>query len=185
MVFELDDIGVWTDGYKTTQKGASLLKQYGSCLKIVQVGFPEHEWIEWKFDKASDEFWGDHERVRKYMDSAAEKLGVKSANDWYTVNVSTIKSLQKGSFLVEKFGGSLYAALSFAYPEHQWLEWQFAGKMSPSFWSRVETQRKFTQWISKELKFATMDEWYRVNPDEVVKRGGTGICRIKLTGKAF
>ena len=66
-----------------------------------------------------------------------------------------------GVRLIDLYNGSLSKLLSSVYPEYDWLPWKFT--VCPlGFWNDIANQRKFTEWVAKELNIKEMEDWYRV-----------------------
>ena len=64
--------------------------------------------------------------------------------------------------LVTKYGGSIPAMLAEIYPEYDWLPWKFS-KCANTYWDDINNQRKFVEWVGKELKIKEMSDWYNVS----------------------
>ena len=49
------------------------------------------------------------------------------------------------------YDGSLYQLLVAQYPTYDWLPWKFE-RVPRGYWSDISNQRKYMEWVSKELK---------------------------------
>ena len=49
--------------------------------------FPNYEWLPWKFNKVSPNFWDVPQNQRKFLDWFAKELNIKEMSDWYNVSV--------------------------------------------------------------------------------------------------
>jgi hypothetical protein len=47
------------------------------------------------------------------------------------------------------------------YPEHAWEMWRF-DKVPNKFWDKQPNQRKYLEWMMRELQLRGMDSWYFV-----------------------
>ena len=65
-------------------------------------------------------------------------------------------------FVSTYFNGSLYQALSSAYPEYEWLPWRFVNTPL-KFWEDKNNQIKFMEWAGKQLKIKELNDWYHVS----------------------
>jgi hypothetical protein len=66
--------------------GASLLNTYkGSPSLLINTIFPAYQLLPWKFTHCSRNYWDNAENQRKFMDWAAQHLGIKDYGDWYKV----------------------------------------------------------------------------------------------------
>lgn len=84
------------------QLGHTLMKKFGSSpLKALQVAFPEHHFLPWKFKHAPSNFWKNRENVTQAMQWVAEQLKFKSMEDWYRVDLQTLQKL--GGMIIISF----------------------------------------------------------------------------------
>jgi hypothetical protein len=101
-------------------------------FELLHSVFPEHEWKEALFEgtprqpiaknkKNNPGNYTPIKTTRQVLDSIATELGVKQLSDWYSVSPVTLKRKVRGGLrLLQKFDGSLSAALKLAYPYHEW-----------------------------------------------------------------
>jgi hypothetical protein len=110
---------------------------------------------------------------RKFMDWASTQLNIKDMSDWYKVT-NQVTRYQKiilkfqqlidlgGSSLLSVHKGSFSRLLSEVYPNYDWLPWRFP-QCPQKYWDKVDNQRKFMGWATKELKIKEMSDWYKVS----------------------
>jgi hypothetical protein len=65
--------------------------------------------------------------------------------------------------LAEYYDSSLALALSELYPEHEWHPWRFS-QTPKLYWKKIDHQRHYFNWLSKELKLKDKEDWYSVSP---------------------
>jgi hypothetical protein len=65
----------------------------------------------------------------------------------------------RGNGLMKIHNHSPLLALSKVYTEYEWLPWKFAAK---NYWMDVNNQRKFVDWVGKQLKIKEFEDWYNV-----------------------
>ncbi len=77
-------------------------------------------------------------------------------SDWYKVSKSQIVRLG-GSKLFEQYP-TVSEALKAAYPEIQWdpLKFKGAGRVSNSYWTDIENQRRFVDRLALELQITNV-----------------------------
>jgi hypothetical protein len=51
--------------------------------------------------------------------------------------------------------------LATVFPEYEWLPWKLE-RCPRGFWDDINNQRKFLDWVSKELKIEEFSDWYKV-----------------------
>jgi hypothetical protein len=66
-----------------------------------------------------------------------------------------------GVTLLNRFNGSQSELLANLYPDYEWLPWKF--DVAPAhFWNDIKNQKKFMDWVGKQLKITEMSDWYKV-----------------------
>jgi tRNA1(Val) A37 N6-methylase TrmN6 len=53
--------------------------------------YPNHDWLEWKFQRAAKNFWDDIENQKKFFEHLAKAMGVTSMEQWYKVSTSDVR----------------------------------------------------------------------------------------------
>ena len=66
------------------------------------------------------------------------------------------------------YDGSTYKIISSLIPEPNWLPWKFHA-VPRGYWDILENQRKFVEWLGKELNIKTQEEWYKVSSQVIFK----------------
>ena len=95
-------------------------------------------------------------------------IGTKSPSR-YCFLLADLKNQQDlhkklGSSVIEAHNKSPYLLLSSVYPEYEWLPWKFGFNRSPrNWWDDVSNQRKYMDWVSKELHINKLSDWYNVS----------------------
>jgi hypothetical protein len=146
--------------------------------------FPEYNWLPWKFEKASNGYWGTFQNQRKFIDWAGKQLKIKEMSDWYNVSAKVTETSRKipinffqsfmgiggTTLLANKYSGSMTQMLSKLYPEREWLPWKFK-KQSRYIWTE-KTKRDFMDWAGKQLNVKEKSDWYKVTITEIINLGG-------------
>ena len=66
-----------------------------------------------------------------------------------------------GEEILRDYDNSPSRLLSTVYPEIEWLPWKFSN--SPQdYWDDVNYQRKYVDWLGKQLGVKTIDDWYNI-----------------------
>lgn len=174
------NLKVKSDWYKIStdlivKKGAQkVLSNYGNNLiHALQAVFPEEEWIVWLFEQVPKNFWDEISNQKTCLEWMAKKLNVTSKSGWYAVTNSKVRKIGGGGIL-SYHHGSLPKALKTCFPEEEWIPWLFE-KTPANFWNDRENQRRFFDWLAKELKIEKWEHWKRVTKEMVVERGGGGL----------
>jgi len=134
--------------------------------------FPEHKWEPWKFRRKALHYRSSSLELRHQCDALASLLGVKTPDQWYSVEFDKITEKNVPSdILLSKINQSPITTLQIAYPEHQFIPWKF--KTVPKlFWKQPNNLSALMNWISDQLEIKTMDQWYRVTQATFDKLGG-------------
>ncbi len=87
--------------------GAGLLLRYynDSPAATLRDCFPEHEWVEFKFNYVEDHYWDSEENRISYLDWLGQRLGFSHPNDWYCLTAEDVKR-NYGGGLISYYDGS-------------------------------------------------------------------------------
>jgi spermidine synthase len=111
------------------------------------------------------------------VDKIAEKLGIQTQEDWYSVTYNVFVQNGGSAFIQKHYRASLHRALSNVYPQFIWYPWKFTN--SPKgFWPLPEHRRSFFLWLEEELEIKHPTDWYRVRTSDIVERGGGGVLQF-------
>jgi len=106
----------------------------------------------------------------EFVDKAANKLGIKSIEDWYQVSTRQIIEIGGGS-LLSCYEGSISRMISKVYSEYNWKMWKFA-KSPPNLWDDEKVVKDFLEYTSKQLYIKNLDDWYSIPKRSLEELGG-------------
>ena len=172
--------------------GAYLFKLHrNSAVAIVIENFPEHEWLEWKFEnKTPKGFWDNIENQRRYWKWLCNELNLEYPYGLYELPKGTIRQhygmqychfashtkrtnpAYVGATLLAKFKDSVPGAVMAAFPEYEWIPWKFRNVPS-GFWNLWENRKAFFDWAGQQLKIKSMDEWYAISAGQLEELRGS------------
>lgn len=66
------------------------VKSLRNLSEMLRIAYPSHQWLEWKFKRASKRFWNDLRNQRAFFDHFEQITGMDSKNKWYTVQLGAI-----------------------------------------------------------------------------------------------
>lgn len=170
------------DWYKVSFKdivslgGAPLRRIYKNSMYNTLVSvYPNQDWPIWKFNRVPSGQWDDLNQQRQFMDMVAQKLGLKSMDDWYYVKQSQIKQLGGASLLQHYYHNSLSAALMQIYPNHKWNIELF--KVPNGYWDNTENVRRFlAQFLNHDSSATPSNEdFYNLSVSKIYEKGGRGL----------
>lgn len=164
-----------------TNGGNGLLnsKYKGQTLTFLKTVFPEVVWYPWLFEEPLKKFWKDDTSTHTlYIQWLAKKFGWISHHDYYKITLTVIKD-NKGSGLLSYYNSSIIQLLSslFHPPEgdDEWYPWKFDGSTPNNYWDSMLNQRKYANWLFKQLKFTKLEDWYSVTQDTFREYYGSGL----------
>jgi len=80
-------------------KGYSVLVKYNHNIPAALAhSYPEHTFLPWLFRKVPRRFWDDANNLKATMTWVGEQLGLKSMDDWYSVDHTMLKRVGRTPF---------------------------------------------------------------------------------------
>eukprot|EP01127_Copromyxa_protea_P002547 TRINITY_DN1244_c0_g2_i3.p1 TRINITY_DN1244_c0_g2~~TRINITY_DN1244_c0_g2_i3.p1 ORF type:complete len:219 (+),score=47.02 TRINITY_DN1244_c0_g2_i3:961-1617(+) len=112
-------------------------------MELVQMMYPDVDWILGNFTKVPKDTWADPEKLREYMLYIQKELFIEREEDWYRLSREMLQSFGAGGMLATF--GSLHSALLFAFPEVLWDPKKFSDKrkMTNQWWLLVNLRKMF------------------------------------------
>ncbi len=171
------------DWYQLTQNhvkqwyGSSLLSYFnGSPSAIVKDVFPRHRWQEWRFAVVPKGFWEEARNRHRYLDWLGQQLGYRRPSDWYTL-IGDDLTHRHGGALLDRYDGSVPALVMDNLPHEDWQEWLFASTPQ-RFWQEAKNQRRYLQWLGRQLGFREPEDWYALSTRQVSAHHGSGLLVV-------
>lgn len=170
----------WEQWYQVTvadvtQRGLSgLLHLYNhSHITMITSVFSEHQWLPWKFQRVSAGFWDDENNRKQTLEWLKGELGIKQAEDWYSVTREQVRA-RGGVSLLAYYGGSIFSMLQALEPGHTWYGWKFR-TVPTGFWAEKKNHRAALEWLGKQLHVTSWEQWYHVTLAQCQSHGLTGL----------
>jgi len=110
--------------------------------------------------------WKNASDRKRFFISIAEHFDLKTMDDWYNVKGHNIDQR-----FLQHFSGSLIRALETMFPLYSWKIWKFL-KVPKGYWNDVSNQRKLLDAFAMDSKFQSMNDWYDVTSQEVIRKIG-------------
>jgi len=133
--------------------------------------YPEYKWLEWKFNSTPKNFWIIKKNQKKYMDWLGEQLGYKNYEDWYKIRRYDFWD-NYGSGFMKIYDNSPSLAVISVYSDYEWLEWKFPNTVR-GFWEKKTNQKKYLNWLGKQLGYKNYEDWYKINQDNFINNYGS------------
>ena len=84
------------------EKGASLLRIYGSLFRALQVAYPEYSWDIYRSSARKTKHFEDPENIRNFILRVMRIYSVEREDDWYRISRRQIKRSGGGNLLYSK-----------------------------------------------------------------------------------
>lgn len=170
-IVNLDDWHSVTLAQVRANGGSTLLQKHQNSLPaLLRAHYPNHRWLTWRFPHVPRGHFDDPQNRAECVNWLAERLGIDRLDGWYEVSVRDV-SREGGRKILRRFGDSLSDMLVTVYPDHEWEPWKFKG-VPKGFWDERENQRRFGDWLGKQLGIKELGDWYNVTSADVISRGG-------------
>jgi hypothetical protein len=170
------------DWYKCTRDkltelgGNQMFKKFKNLITILNLIYEnKYNFLEWKFVQISPECWNDKKFQLKYMNWLYEKLNFNSMEDWYKITQNDLRN-NYGRGLLYVFKESILNILNNVYEEYIWLPWKFY-KIPGNYYDNDNNLILYMNWLYKELKFNSIEDWYNVTNDTFYKNHGSLILK--------
>jgi len=160
-ILELKEKITPQDLYDITMKefrdtgASSLLSNYylNSPRKAIMNSFPEHAWNLFSFKSLPFDSWRSKKMWENFFKKVEHQLGVKELEDWYRVSWDQLRTIQNTLFL--KNVNSLFQALKFFYPSHNWKPELFRATGS-----KKSSQRSIFVWARKIFGLDVVEDYH-------------------------
>jgi hypothetical protein len=142
-----------------------------SPLAALRDYAPGHDWKPWLMASTPQRYWRNPANRRRYMQWLGKQLGFVSTADWYELNRDHFFTYRGHGLLGNYYRGCVLTALREFMPHVQWKPWKFRC-VPQGFWKARENRISYMDWLGKELKFKTPEDWYRVTPEDFERHRG-------------
>lgn len=123
---------------------------------------------------------------RSILRKIEQQLDVTHWEEWYKVTTKqwsqkSILSLRRANETVSSFAMSMY-------PQHDWKVWKFE-RHPHGMWKTTTSseddhknskknhliQREYMDWLGRQIGVKTMEDWYEIGTEDLLKHGGSGL----------
>jgi hypothetical protein len=137
-----------------------LLYTSDSFIISIQKTFPEFKWQTWRFEMCPKKYWSTRENLRECLEWFGTKLGLKSLDDWYSINFKMF--IQIGGHKLLRWG-TLNQLLHICYPERKWDKkgldghWTLSKEQAVLFRAIEESLMPYFPSIKRKTLYNTTD----------------------------
>jgi len=121
--------------------------------------------------------WDSVGNRRQFLEQFARERGITDASGWRSVSCKDIEQ-GGGSGLLNKYKGSLLAALQDVFPERKFEPHACRKSVPQGYWKDRANQRAFMDMIRAEKGIKTAEDWKAVRKVDVIAMGGSGILNL-------
>ena len=164
------------DDFHINYGGGLLAGRYNdSPSQLLRQVYPNYEWYFWKFTQAPHKnAWDSMENQLQYMTWLGDKLRYRKKEDWYQITNRIFTDNYGSALVTNYYNSSPILLLKSIYPEYKWLFWKFTSAPNNS-WDSKENQLEYINWLSQELGFTNMEDWYKITRNIFIKNYGGGL----------
>ena len=119
----------------------------------------------------------NHSKRRKVMMEVAEKMGVKTMEDWRRVTHRDVQAVRGGAALLRMHSYSITDILRDTFPEEVFDERLCRPTLPRRYWESSENARKFLDSLAAAHDIKEAEDWRRISPVHMVEAGGSGLLR--------
>lgn len=165
--------------------GAGLLfdKYFGSPIALVKKMLPDYDFLEWKFNQVPLGFWENYVNRIQFFNWLGKTLGFQYPEDWYKITKDVIYENECGG-LLKYYSNSPIDFVKAMLPDYEFLEWKFVS-VPQGFWNKYENQKRYTEWLGKELGYTCPEDWYQITCQLIHDNYGSGRSPINFVKAMF
>jgi len=121
-------------------------------------------------------FWQDRAHRRDYLLWFSDRVGLRTMEDLYQLELSVCFKGNYGFGLFAYWGSSAVEAVRECFPHYDWKPWLFK-KVPQGFWDSLSNRRSYIVWLGERLGYRCLDDWYHVTMADFVRNRGAGLMR--------
>jgi hypothetical protein len=121
-------------------------------------------------------YWDLRENRTTYLHWLGQQLGFQAYEDWYQL-VAADFSKHRGLGVFKYWNSSPVMALRDVFPDYDWKEW-LSRSTSQRFWQKISNQRRYIDWLGRQLGFADWKDWYQVTNVDFQENHGASLLHF-------
>ena len=118
-------------------------------------------------------FWEDVAHRRDYLLWSADRLGLRTMEDLYRLQIPVCYA-DGGSGLRVYWGGSALEAVRDCFPQYDWKPWLFKD-VPNGFWDLPANRRSYMKWLGQRLGYRWSRDWYEIIEHDFLRNRGKGL----------
>ena len=153
--------------------GSGMLSQYPNLYTLLETVYPEYDWSKNHRKNVANNFWKSKENQRKFLDTIAEELNIKSPEEWKNVTTSMIHDRNGGRLLA--LYPSFFDLLRENYPEYTWNVFLHRRSVPNNYWKKIENQKKFLDEIKCKYSIENTNDWRKITYSIIIENKGSSL----------
>lgn len=138
----------------------------------------------WTTGRVPNGFWDVRANRRKYLLWLGKRLKFTKKTDWYNLTRECFLKNHGGGLLATRYNHSPIVAMRDFDPKYDWKPWLF--KSSPQrFWRDQANRNQYFDWLGKQLRFKTDEDWYSLTQQDFIDYYGHGLLTNYYKGSAI
>lgn len=109
------------------------------------------------------------------------KLGFTKHEHWYNISARNIKKYDGAGLLMEYYEDSPLQFVQAVFPHYNLFPWKFS-QVPHKYWEELDNKRDYINWLGEKLKYTTMEHWYKITIDIMIKNCGYTLIRKYYDG---
>jgi hypothetical protein len=151
----------------------------GSPVDFVRSAYQEYDWVEWKFKRVRQGFWGDSSSHVKFAVSFAKQHNYTKPEDWYQLTIQKFADYGGAGLLSLHYENSplkfLNEVVIDIFPGYEWNAYSFTNSSIPYYWEDFTHRTQFAKRLGEKLGYAEPEHWYKLKLDMIHDNGGAGL----------
>jgi len=162
----------WKSRDISEKGGKPLLSLHQNNIShVLQFGFPEFQWSHFYIpeDVSSPRQTATE---KNFLITISVSLKIVVPASWLSVSIQQLEE-KGGDLLSKKYNNSMYKIITRYFPEIKWQIWLFNARPLPgNYWASTANQRKYFDWLGRELGITSLDEWCTMRPSQILDSAG-------------
>lgn len=154
--------------------GASLFSYYPTMYDALIKLYPEDNWNIFQTKKQiSQNFFKNQQNQKMFLEYLIKKENINQTEDLITVPLQTVRR-SGGSSLLSIYDNQWSKVLQANFPSISW-DLSKLSQTPSHIWDDLHLQREVFMRIGNELGVSCLDDWNRVNYNQITSLGGSSI----------
>jgi len=111
---------------------------------------------------------------KQFANMLGLKLGLGKPQDWYNISQKLVYAFGGNGLLVRYYSGSPIQFVKAMFPDYEFKDWLFT-TCPQCYWNDINNVRAYIEWLFKEKKFSSLNDWYSIRTSDFLDNKGNGL----------